>query len=289
MKAEDPKEQPTVQTDTQGAAPENRPKTTEEAENTNKEPVQEQEDNKAHNQEDESGANEGQNMDPSKKIDDEGEGEAGNYNLRKRPRKENPYYYCELSDGDDANKGEGRKRQKKFEEDYDPNQDVEEDDYKSGKQGNNQPNMNQQQNMAQNNMNNQMMMQQMMNRNQQNMMGMAGLNDTSAALNQMMGPFGANPAGMGMRPDQMATQMNQNFNQNTMQTQMAQNDPKQVCFTKCYDFDRLNFTNFRVDSFIHFSYLLFSCINFEIIRNNSLFPIRKIFFIIASFRLRDFI
>jgi len=166
------------------------------------------------------------NEDKVKKMEPEGEDDDGKYNLRKRTRKENPYYYCELSDGEEGGKGEGgRKRQKKYEEDYDPNQDQSSHEKYTEKQAN-QSNMNQ--NLDVNSMNNQMMMHQMARGNQPGMMNMPNLNDAASALNPMMSGY-MNPmmAGMGMRPDQMGVSpMSQNYSQ--MQTQMSQNDPKQV-------------------------------------------------------------
>jgi hypothetical protein len=118
----------------------------------------------------------------------EDEDDDGKYNLRRRTRKENPYYYCELSDEDKPDNG-ARKRMKKYEDEYDPNEDESSNQkYQMNKQGN-QANMSMGSMMDQNTMNNQMMMQQMASRNSQ-MMNMPNLNDSAGALNQMMGGYG---------------------------------------------------------------------------------------------------
>ena len=122
----------------------------------------------------------------SKDVPDD-EDDDGKYNLRKRTRKENPYYYCEFSDEDKPENG-GRKRMKKFEDDYDPNDEESSNQkYQMNKQTN-QANMSMGSMMDQNTMNNQMMMQQMASRNQQ-MMNMPNLNDSAGSLNQMMGGY----------------------------------------------------------------------------------------------------
>lgn len=163
----------------------------------------------------------------------EGEDEDGKYNLRRRTRKENPYYYCELSD--DEGKPEGsRKKAKKYEGDYDPDQDESNPTHNKsyGKQGG-QSQMNQP-GMDQNYMAGQMMMQHMAGRNP--MMNMPNLNETSGNMNPMMG-YGQNPnammnSGMGRMQEQMSggnPMGQQNYNQSSMQPQMNQNDPsKQV-------------------------------------------------------------
>lgn len=153
-----------------------------------------------------------QNMPPqhlmgenSKENMNEGEDEDGKYNLRKRSRKELPHYYCELSD--DENKGDGRKRQKKGEEDYDPDQDEENEERRNKQNAQNAANANGGQGFGmQNQMNpammNQMMMQQM---GGNPMMGMPNLNDTSANLNNMNnmmgGQFSQNPMGQQNYPN----------------------------------------------------------------------------------------
>ena len=113
------------------------------------------------------------------------EDDDGKYNLRKRTRKENPYYY-EFSD-DDKQENVGRKRMKKFEDEYDPNEEENSNQKYMNKQQN-QPNMSMGNMMDQNALSTQMMMQQMASRNQQ-MMNMPNLNESSGALNQMMGGY----------------------------------------------------------------------------------------------------
>jgi hypothetical protein len=128
----------------------------------------------------------------SKNVPDD-EDDDGKYNLRKRTRKENPYYYCELSDEDKPD-GQNRKRMKKYEDEYDPNEEAPSTQkFQANKQAN-QLGMGMQGNMDQNAMNNQMMMQQMANRSQQ-MMNMPNLNDSAGNLNQMMSGFNQNPMG----------------------------------------------------------------------------------------------
>lgn len=77
---------------------------------------------------------------------------------------------------------------KKYEDDYDPNEEESSNQkYQMNKQTN-QANMSMGSMMDQNTMNNQMMMQQMASRNPQ-MMNMPNLNDSAGTLNQMMGGY----------------------------------------------------------------------------------------------------